>query len=209
MRGAFTAGVLGLGLMAGTGYAGETEATFGERNEALKKSTGLSDIRVEGTAGVAAFTGGLGGLSGFGPLYGVTAGGTWAGHFFGFEGGYEGSRIPLDGNTTFLPGGAMWRHNAYGMAKAGLPLGGLWPFIGAGLGISFLDANNPASFTYENDVLGEIPLALGLDYNRGAFTAGLRGTYRVLFADEFAEPVTGEEPGGGLISGSLTVGARF
>ncbi len=189
-------------------WASDTKERFRESKRELKETTGLNTLRVQGTAGVAAFTGGLGGLTGTGPIYGVSAGGSWS-DIIGFEGGYEGSRTPLDSAVSPV-GGALWRHDLFALAKAGLPLGIFRPFVGAGLGVSYINANDEADGPYQNDFLGEIPLALGLEVNRGALTAGLRGTYRVMFFDEFAKPAAGgQEPGGGLMSGELTVGARF
>lgn len=166
-------------------------------------------VQVQLNGGVAGYTGELGDSSDTGALYGVL-GSAQVLPQIGVEAGYEGTRNVV---TDGFGSGTIWRHNASAMVKGGPVLldESLQPFVGVGLGISYVNASDEAEATgFRNDVMEEIPLAAGVEYRLGAFVAGARGTYRVLVNDEFAEPTPeADNPGGGLLSGQITLGGRF
>jgi opacity protein-like surface antigen len=191
------------------------EATqVGERLgfEQDKTRVGL-DVRL----GAGSFTGELADRTGTGPLLGIAAGAQpWRN--LGIELGYEGQRLPIE-DPRIGEGEAMWRHNASLMAMAGplLVNDRLRPYVGAGFGLSYLNASDGATDTglyANNDFTSEVPLAAGLDYRFGEkknIFAGARATYRLVYGEEFVDSATtvGEDAKGNLLNFSATVGGRF
>lgn len=170
------------------------------------------DLRLNG--GIADYTGNLGATTQMGALYGVTVGTQAPGMMglVGAEAGYEGSSNSVVGDGT----GTVVRHNLNGLLKLGPMLSvrekdTVKPFVGAGIGVSYVNPTDEAEAVgLRKDWLAEIPLAAGVEYRMGNLTAGVRGTYRVLAFDEFAEPTPeANNPSGGLASGSLTLGGVF
>jgi hypothetical protein len=53
-----------------------------------------------------------------------------------------------------------------------------------------LRLSNDAGGLYKNDLMEEVPLSAGLEFNTRAVTAGLRASYRMLRAQSFAETST-------------------
>lgn len=80
------------------------------------------------------------------------------------------------------------------------------------MGESFINANDEAANSgFNHDWHTEVPLAVGADFQIGAgLVAGVRGTYRLLLFDEFAEPAPElNNPNGALIGANATIGGRF
>jgi opacity protein-like surface antigen len=202
MVGGLAAAVL---CIAGPAFAIEAQKVgqaidFDEENTRV----GL-DVRV----GVGGMTGELGGVTGVGPLLGITAGAQpWSA--LGIEAGYEGQRLPLD-DARVADGEAMYRHNVGLMAKVGPLLNDKYrPYVGAGVGLSYLNATDGADDLYRNDFVREVPLAAGLDYKLGNFYAGARASYRLMFGEEFADAaLMGQDPEGNLLNVGVTLGGRF
>src|SRR5690606_25854413 len=65
-------------------------AAFADVVESTKETTGIEQLEVQLNAGGIGYSGELGGLTGTGPSYGVSAGG-YLSRFFGAEVGYDGS----------------------------------------------------------------------------------------------------------------------
>ncbi len=154
-------------------------------------------VGVDVRGGVGGFTGNSGDLTKPGALV---------------EAGYEGQRLPIDDGRVGN-GEAMWRHNLGILAKAGAPLlkAKLYPYVGAGFGLSYLNASEGAENLYNNDFIGEVPLAAGVDYRftRSVF-AGARATYRALIGTSFANDATpAGDTTGGLVNFNLTLGGSF
>ncbi len=173
-------------------------------------SAEIGRLEVGLTGGVSNYTGQLGASSVAGPVIGVQVGSTWRG-LVGYELGYEASRNPID-DSRVGDNEAIQRHNLSAFAKVGPTLGVAHPFVGAGLGASYVNVTDGAddSGLYRNDFLQEVPLGVGVEANVGALQAGVRGTYRVLFNDEFQEPTpASDNPSGGLLSAQLTLGGTF
>lgn len=165
------------------------------------------DVRV----GVGGLTGDLGARTAPGPLIGLTAGARpW--RAVGVEAGFEGQRLPLD-DARVGDEQAMYRYNVGVLAKAGplLVQDKVRPYVGVGLGVSYLNATDGADPLYRNDFVTEVPLAAGVEYRFSpSIFAGARGTYRVLYGDEFADQASPEDnPTGNLLNLGLMVGGRF
>jgi opacity protein-like surface antigen len=198
---------------AGSALAAVDAADVGNRLNFNPEQTRVGlDVRL----GLGGLTGDLGERTAPGPLLGITAGAQpW--RLIGVEAGVEAQRLPVDDNRI-EDGEALYRYNLGVLAKAG-PLvmqDKLRPYVGAGVGVSYLNATEQAEALYENDILAEVPLAAGVDYR---FTenifAGARASYRVLVGDEFADTAsvtvdpTDDNPDGNLLNFALTVGGRF
>ncbi len=207
-------GCLSVVALGAAGPALAIEAT--RVGEALDFEEERMQVGLDVQAGLGSFTGDLGDRTGVGPLLGIAAGAQpW--RFLGIELGYEGQRLPIE-DPRIQDGEAMWRHNASLMAKAGPLLieDRLRPFVGAGFGLSYLNASDGASATglyANNDFTREVPLAAGVDYRFGAqknIFAGARATYRLVYGEEFVDAATGVgQAEGNLLNFSATVGGRF
>ena len=204
----WTAALAAAALVAAPAMA-QTDATEVEVRDMTQPSENLGEYNVAAQAGVNSFIGGgVGESTGAGPLWGVKLEGPLA-RSFGWELGYEGSRTPVNDAGT-PEGAALWRHGLNGMAKVYAPVETqIRPFAGAGIGASFVNAGVGTDGLYENDLLGEIPVSAGLEYqSEGAgLTAGLRVTNRFLFDQDMR--TTGDDGGGSLLGGSLVVGGQF
>ena len=196
MRGAGTwTGLLTLALLAGNTAA---------------EASNQGDLNVLLKGGVGDYTGALGTFSSTGPSWGATL--NFQPYLFlGVELGYEGSRHAVDDNR-FAEGERpslrpRWRrpHQALPALPRGRPaLRGRGPRRLAG------ERLGNANGLYESDFMEEVPIAAGLEFNAGAFTAGVRATYRLLLNEDFADAAPGRgRPGGGLFDAALTVGGRF
>jgi opacity protein-like surface antigen len=198
---------------AGSAFAAIEASDVGDRLNFNPEQTRVGlDVRL----GLGGLTGDLGERTAPGPLLGITAGAQpW--RLIGVEAGVEAQRLPID-DTRVVDGEALYRYNLGVLAKAG-PLvmqDKLRPYVGLGVGVSYLNATNEAEAIYDNDILAEVPLAAGLDYR---FTenvfAGARASYRMLVGDEFADTAsvtldpTDDNPDGNLLNFALTVGGRF
>ncbi len=186
------AGLLALAPVAAMAQAiGEPEEDVDETAEA---EVGLR-------AGVATFTGGLGAVTGVGPSWAVQADIT-RNEMVDWELAYVGSRVP----TTL--GGAIWSNGVQGAVRVSPAGEGIDPYVGAGFGASLLNPNNAAEAAFApddilgSDLIGEVPLMAGVQFDAGPVTAGVRGTYHLLFGDELSG-------GGNAFSAAATVGGVF
>jgi hypothetical protein len=163
-------------------------------------------VRVNG--GVGNFTGDLNSHTRTGPVWGVAVRAN-AMKLVEGEIGYEGSRHGIDTTRLISDDAAIWRNGVSAMAMlAPQVTDNLKPYVGAGLGLDYINPNEPAEIAYRTDFIQEIPLAAGVDLSAGPLTAGVRATYRVLFGEEFAENVSSSTEGG-LFTTTLNVGGRF
>lgn len=190
------AGALALAL-AGAGSASAQERKPGKRG----------DVNVFLRGGVGDYTGGLGDLTSTGPAWGLTLN-VQPTTFLGFELGYEGSQNGIN-DIRLLEEPSIVRQGGTALLKVSPPfLTAIRPFVGAGLGMSYVDVRGAGADLYESDTMQEVPLAAGIEFNSGGLTAGFRTTYRVLLNEDWAtDPVDEDE--GGLLDASLTLGARF
>ncbi len=182
-----------LAVMLGLGVAGTALAQDDERGA----------VKVFASGGVSDYTGDIGRDLDAGPSWGLTVN-LQPLHILGFELGYDGSRNTV--SNAVLPDASLTRNGATGLIKVAPPfIEVVKPFVGAGLGASYVSAHGGQGL-YDSDVVEEVPLVAGVEFNKGAVTAGLRATYRLLLDENFG-PATRNE--GGLLDGSLTLGGRF
>ncbi|WP_375758111.1 outer membrane beta-barrel protein [Corallococcus exercitus] len=166
------------------------------------------DVNVFLRGGIGDYTGDLGDLSSTGPLWGLTLN-LQPTTFLGFEVGYEGSQNKV-ADTRLFDAPSLVRNGGSALVKVSPPfLTAVRPFAGVGLGLSYVDVRGAGAGLYDSDLMEEVPLAVGLEFNTGGLTAGVRGTYRVLIDQDFAEATATDDAGGGLMDASLTLGARF
>jgi opacity protein-like surface antigen len=159
--------------------------------------------------GIADYTGDLGDLTSTGPLWGLTLG-IQPTTFLGFELGYEGSLNNVGDSVLGSDSPSLLRNGGTALVKLSPPfLTAVRPFVGAGLGLTYVSVRGPGSALFDDDLMGEVPLAVGLEFNTGGLTAGVRGTYRVLLDQGFANATAEDGVGGGYMDASLTLGARF
>jgi hypothetical protein len=184
---------LGLGL----GVAGTALASDGDPRGAVK---------VFLSGGVSDYTGEVGDDIDTGPAWGLTVN-VQPTNILGFELGYSGSRNTVA--SDLLPDAALTRNGATGLIKLAPPfIEAVKPFLGAGLGASYISASGGAGL-YDSDLVEEVPVAAGIEFNKGGLTAGLRATYRLLVDESFAADTSTGNPQGGLFDASLTLGGRF
>ena len=191
------AGALALGLaVAGPAVAQEDEKGRGDLNVFLR-------------GGISGYTGDLGGLTGTGPAWGVTVN-VQPTNILGFELAYDGSRNDVT-DIRLEDDPSLYRHGASGMLKIAPPfMEKVKPFVGAGLGVSYVAVRGLSAGLYENDTMEEVPIAAGLEFNSGAVTAGFRTTYRVLVDEGFADNAQpGGDAGGDMLEAMFSLGGRF
>ncbi|HVG60688.1 MAG TPA: outer membrane beta-barrel protein [Hyalangium sp.] len=183
--------VLGLGV-AGTAVA-QDEGPMGKVKVFLK-------------GGVSDYTGEVGEDVDTGPAWGLTVN-IQPLRIIGFELGYDGSRNGI--SNDLLPDATLTRNGATGLVKIAPPfLESVKPFVGAGLGASYISVSGGAGL-YDSDLVEEVPLAAGIEFNTGNLTTGVRATYRILVDESFAADTAPGNPQGGLFDASLTLGGRF
>src|SRR5262245_51653164 len=166
------------------------------------------DTNVFLKGGIGAYTGELNALTAAGPTWGLQVNlQPW--NMIGIELGYEGSRNQID-DARLIGAPALTRHGGTALVKLAPPiLERVKPFVGVGVGASHVSVAGDASGLYRNDIMEEIPLAAGIEFNSGAFTAGVRATHRWLIDEGFAANAAITNPTGGLVDASLTLGGRF
>ncbi|MGA9524302.1 MAG: hypothetical protein WBV82_22800 [Myxococcaceae bacterium] len=204
----FPALALGVGLAA-PAFAQIQATELGQREyfRQIPPDEQEIDVQVFGGAGTA--VGGISNNLGLGSIWSATAG-TRITEGVGLEGGYVGSRLPFQDDRV-PDGSALWRHGADVMAKMYVPNPTvLRPFGGLGVGVSYMNPSDQAEPLYQTDWVTEIPIAAGVEVESQAVFAGARLQYEWLFGEEFAANATpGESPGGGFLTGMLSVGGRF
>jgi Outer membrane protein beta-barrel domain len=190
-------GIQTMALVLGLGVAGSALAGDGDPRGAVK---------VFLSGGVSDYTGEVGDDLDTGPAWGLTVN-VQPTNVLGFELGYSGSRNTVA--NDLLPDAALTRNGATGLIKLALPfIDVVKPFLGAGLGASYISASGGAGL-YDSDLVEEVPVAAGIEFNNGGLTAGLRATYRLLVDESFAADTSTGNPQGGLFDASLTLGGRF
>lgn len=194
---------------AGTWTGLITFALLAGASPAAASNQGDLNILLKG--GVGDYTGALGTFTSTGPTWGALVN-FQPFLFLGVEIGYDGSRQKVDDNRFAEDARpSLTRHGGSALVKLSPPfLESVRPFVGAGLGASQVGVSGDAAGLYQSDFMEEVPFAAGLEFNAGAFTAGVRTTYRLLLNEDFADAALAEGgPGGGLFDAALTVGGRF
>jgi len=188
-------GMAVLGVVAALGLAGTAAAQ--------EDPSGKVKVFLRGGAGN--YTGTLGDIAKVGPSWGVTLN-LQPLRFLGFEVGYEGARNGISDAGIFDL--ALTRHGGSALAKLSLPLVEIVrPFVGVGIGGSYVFADGTLLGGYQSGLVGEVPLAVGIEFNVGKLTAGARGTYRLLLSEDLSDQV--DSPSGGYLDVVATLGLRF
>lgn len=193
-------------LLAAPAFAQDDYIPDDDRGESIydadRESRGaFRDLNVAVTGGLNTYTGDIGDNTGTGGFLGVQANSRPL-PLVGVEVGYEGARNPFEDID-----GGLWRHNVGALAKVGPELlqdGNLRPYVGAGFGVSLLNPSEDAEILFDNDVITEVPLAAGVDYNFGGITAGARATYRLVGGEDL-----GLAQDGNIVNFGLQVGGAF
>jgi hypothetical protein len=186
-----------LGLTLGLGLAGTALA---------QEDNKQGDLNVFLRGGVSDYTGDLGSDVQAGPAWGLTVN-VQPMRLLGFELGYEGSKN--DVTPDLLPDASFTRHGISGLVKVAPPLiEKVKPFVGVGLGASYVSVDGGAGL-YDSDLVEEVPMAAGIEFNTGAVTAGVRATYRLLVDEGMADSAALGNPQGGLFDAVFTLGGRF
>jgi hypothetical protein len=177
----------------------------------LKFNEEKTKVGLDAHVGAGGFTGIAGDLTAPGGLLGLTAvAQPWRN--LGLEAGFEGQRLPIDDDRVG-DDQALYRYNVDVMAKAGplLLKDVLRPYVGASVGLTYVNVTDDADILYRNDFIEELGGSAGLDFLIGPnLAAGARATYQILLGTEFADPATGTgETGGNLLNFAATVGGRF
>lgn len=197
-------GIAVLGFVLALASAGTAAADEEPQRGSVEEEPQRGGVNVFLRGGAGNYTGDLGDNVNVGPTWGLTLD-IQPLRFVGFELGYEGSR-----NTakTELLDISLTRHGGSGLVKVLLPLfNAVKPFVGVGLGISNVSIGGDPGGAFESDVVAELPLAAGFEFNSGALTAGARATYRLLLDENLGRQV--DDPQGGFFDVALTLGVRF
>ncbi|MCP3104815.1 hypothetical protein LZ198_38715 [Myxococcus sp. K15C18031901] len=154
-------------------------------------------------SGLSLYTGNLGAQTGLGTFFALQADAQVL-KALGVEAGYEGSA----NGFADIPNATLWRHNVSAVAKLGPTVRERWkPFLGAGVGVSFLDPTAEANRDgFDDTFIAEFPLTAGLEYRYNGVTAGARATFRVLTGGGWGPR---HEDDGNLFNAGLSLGSRF
>lgn len=132
--------------------------------------------------------------------------------FFGIDFIYEGARVELAGPVTDGTGehAALWKHGGTVLLKFGgaiTPV--IYPWLGAGVGATWLVPSGPFFAGGPTDLMLEVPVTAGIDLRSENFLAGLRVSYRFLIDEWFARDPSERLDSGGMFDVQLVLGVRF
>jgi len=131
--------------------------------------------------------------------------------FMGVEAAYSGATSNLDnrisgGNNNGLANGAdVVRNGGQAAVTILAPTPVIQPYALGGVGIDRYNFRGDSP-VFKDDTAGRVPLGGGLKANLGHFVADARGTYNVLFDDNFSNTSPNR---GGTYDIALNLGARF
>ncbi len=169
----------------------------------------IGDVNVVLTGGVGGFVGELNEITDAGPVWGAHLN-LQPFNFIGFELGYDGSRHMVDDPRYVGPTPVVTRHGGTALVRVAPPFfETVRPFVGAGLGASYLQVTGDPAGIYRNDIVQELPVTAGLELNVWRLSAGVRGGYRMFFDEGFAEAALPDNPQGGMLEMAAAVGLRF
>lgn len=181
--------------------AGGSGTSIGSEELRGRRETAFDPLGVALTGGWSTFTGDLGVATNGGAFFGVQAD-MQALRWAAVEVGYEGSFNNLVGGNQ---SGSLWRHNVGALAKVGPLINSVRPFVGSGFGVSFIDPTQEAeTLGYDSDVVTEVPLTAGVDYQMGKVMLGARATLRLVGEEDF-----GPVDSGDVFNAGVSLGGRF
>jgi len=167
------------------------------------------DLVVAIDGGYDTFTGDLGGMMMGGVGYGIRVGArVW--QSVGLDVEYSGSRNGVQREWAPENGAAVSRHALDLILTGGKTFdSGVRPYAGLGFGVGRFAPNSFARASFDGDWFTEVPIVAGVDYQVGPVFAGVRGDWRFLMGEEFAEATRGREVHGSMLGFSLNVGGQF
>ncbi|MGI5864331.1 MAG: acyloxyacyl hydrolase [Myxococcales bacterium] len=190
-----------LGYFAGWLAAVLWAAPAGAQDERPEEPAPSSfEVRLRG--GLGGYTGSYAPLTSVGPAWGLSIGfktASWA----GLELAYEGSQNNLQGR-----GGALVRNGGFLLGRVFCDRGELFPYLAAGVGVTYVDPTQGAGASAIGDTVIEVPFALGLDWRRGVLSVGVRAAFNLLLGERFLQPLSPDGEAG-FASGSLLLGLGF
>jgi len=162
--------------------------------------------------GIEGYTGSTRDLVRPGASYGVSAA-IKPSRVFGIELGYSGAVNEFRGED--VAGADIVRNGGHLLGTFGLTASAVQPYLLGGVGISHYNVRGSNSLGLRDDTNGAVPLGAGLRTHIGSFTADLRGTYNVMFDQNFAPTADRDLIGinnvsrDGRYQGILSLGAMF
>lgn len=189
-----------------------------EDQNKVTKDSDMRGVTVLLGGGVEGYTGGLAPEINPGPSWGVGVA-LRPTKVVGVELGYSGAVNSIDtsGRDALTSGNAdIVRNGGAAVATVGLSAAPVQPYLLGGLGFDRYDVRHNDTGDFRNDTVGNVPLGVGLRTQVSKFTADLRGTYGVLFSQNFAEGEgnthltdIGSSTPTGRFGAQLRVGATF
>jgi hypothetical protein len=168
-----------------------------------KRRASAQGLSVQALGGIEGYTSSLAPRINPGATYGVMITAQSA-KIFGLELGYSGANnLIVDG---VAPANArVIRNGGAADLKISLLPGVLEPFFFGGVGINRADIrNNAPGSGYQDDTFGTVPLGGGFNYRAGHFLVGARGSYDILFSNDY----TSKNPGN-TWAANLQMGGSF
>lgn len=160
-----------------------------EDSHKVTKDSDMRGVTVLLGGGVEGYTGGLAPEINPGPSWGVGVG-LRPTKVVGVELGYSGAvnSIETSGRDALSSGNAdIVRNGGAAMATVGLSATPVQPYLLGGVGFDRYNIRHNDTGDFRDDTVGNVPLGVGLRSQVSNFTADLRGTYGVLFSQNFAE----------------------
>jgi hypothetical protein len=188
---------------------GEDEAFGGSglEPEKEKKGADMRGLTVLIGGGVEGYTGDLAGWVDPGATVGVTAA-IKPSKVFGLELGYSGAANNFDADVGGS-GPDIIRHGAQAALTFGLAATDVQPYVLGGVGLNRYNIRNGGATGFGDDVVGNVPVGLGLRTHFGDFTADARVNYNFMLSDEFSPTTTDGGLDTGRYTGTINLGGTF
>lgn len=151
----------------------------------VTKDSDMRGVSVTVGGGVEGYTGGLAPMIQPGPSWGVSVG-LRPSKVLGLELGYTGAVNNIDAGGVTGNGADIVRNGGSAVATVGLTAAPVQPYVLGGVGIDRYNVRHDDNGEFRDDTVGNVPLGLGLRTHVSKFTADLRGTYGVMFNQDFA-----------------------
>jgi hypothetical protein len=136
----------------------------------------------------------------------------------GLEVAYQGSvhevDAPLLGDQGLVDGADLVRNGGQVALTVGLTATPVQPYLLAGVGLSNFNFRGGALLGYDDDLVGTVPVGVGVRFQSGKFIADARASYSFLFEEDLPGVGTTDIAGldfsdAGTYAGTLNIGATF
>ncbi|QSQ25354.1 hypothetical protein JY651_10685 [Pyxidicoccus parkwayensis] len=185
---------------------------------AAKGEADMRGLTVSVGGGVEGYSGELAPRLDAGATYGATLTAKPS-RVLGFELGYTGAvnTIDLGAGSSAATNPQLVRNGGQAVATLGLTASPIQPYILGGVGVNRYNVRKGGdALGYRDDTAGAIPMGAGVRFYSGSIVADLRGSYNLLFSEEFApesrintDPNNTNFASGGTFNGTLNVGATW